>query len=416
MTDRSSRSRAAAGWPAPWVFAILSLPMGVFSGVGSVPMTFLLAKAGVPVDVIARISSIMQLPTVFYFLWAPLVDIKLRRRAWLVLGALASAACLWAAFPLFTPRHLRLLTALIFAGFAANMLVSATLGGLMVTTLSASGQAKASAWHQAGNLGGGAFGGAAGMWLVARFSLYAAGAAAAVMTFVPALIALTIPEPSPQPAAWFVGRLADIGREIWAVLRSRRGLWSVFLLAAPVGAGGAAGLLPAIASHYGVGGTGVMWINGVAGGLVLALGSLGGALIPGDWDRRLTYAGAGLTNGLAATVLLLANRPNVYFVGTVLYLLTLGLCYARFTALVVDVLGGSEKDASTRYSLFVSIGNAPISYMLALDGVGYRHFGTHGLLWTDAAGNLVVFAIVAVVFVAFGLSLHCSAPDSRALP
>ena len=108
MPERSSPQAevnrpAVAGWPAPWVFAVLSLPLGVFSGVGGVPMTFLLAKAGVSVDVIARVSSIMQLPTVFYFLWAPLVDIKLRRRAWLVLGALASAACLWAAFPLFTP-------------------------------------------------------------------------------------------------------------------------------------------------------------------------------------------------------------------------------------------------------------------------------------------------------------------------
>jgi len=418
MPEGSSRQPegnrpAVAGWPAPWVFAILSLPLGVFSGVGLVPMPFLLAKTGVSVDVIARIGSITQLPTVFYFLWAPLVDIKLRRRSWLLLAALASAVCLWAAFPFFNPRHLRLLTALIFTGFAANMMVSATMGGLMVTTLSLSGQSKASAWHQVGNLSGGALGGAAVMWLVGRFSLHAAAVAAAVLTFVPALIALTIPEPRPQPAAWFAGRLREIGREVWDVLRSRRGLWSVFLLAAPVGAGGASGLLPAIASHYGVGGAGVMWINGVAGGLMLALGSLAGALLPGDWDRRLTYAGAGMTNGLAAMVLLIANRPGVYFAGTVLYLLTLGFCYARFTALVVDVLSASDKNASTRYSLFVSIGNAPIAYMLWLDGVGYHHFGTHGLLWTDAGGNLVVFAIVAVVFVALGLSLHLPAPAGR---
>ena len=134
-------------WPAPWVFAVFSLPMGVFGGVGTVPIPYLLSKSGVSVDEIARISSIMQLPTVFYFLWAPLVDIKLRRRTWLVLASLASAVCLWIALPFIGPRHLNLLTALIFAGFAANMMVSATLGGLMVTTLSAPGQAKASAWH-----------------------------------------------------------------------------------------------------------------------------------------------------------------------------------------------------------------------------------------------------------------------------
>jgi len=113
-------------------------------------------------------------------------------------------------------------------------------------------------------------------------------------------------------------------------------------------------------------------------------------------------------------LLLVSNRPGIYFAGTVLYLLTLGLCFARFTALVMDVLGSSEKDASTRYSLFVSIGNAPIAYMLALDGIGYRHFGTHGLLWTDAGGNLIMFAIVAVVFVVFGLTLRRpAAPADR---
>jgi len=64
-----------------------------------------------------------------------------------VLASLASAVCLWIALPFIGPRHLNLLTVLIFAGFAANMMVSATLGGLMVTTLSAPGQAKASAWH-----------------------------------------------------------------------------------------------------------------------------------------------------------------------------------------------------------------------------------------------------------------------------
>jgi hypothetical protein len=36
--------------------------------------------------------------------------------------------------------------------------------------------------------------------------------------------------------------------------------------------------------------------------------------------------------------------------------------------------------------------------MIRLDGMGYRYFGTHGLLWTDAAGSLVVCAVVILVF------------------
>ena len=48
--------------------------------------------------------------------------------------------------------------------------------------------------------------------------------------------------------------------------------------------------------------------------------------------------------------------------------------------------------------------------MIWLDGVGFRHFGTRGLLWTDAAANLVVFAIVVLVFVTYGIGLRRPLP------
>src|SRR5215469_18071999 len=111
---------------------------------------------------------------------------------------------------------------------------------------------------------------------------------------MPGLLAFTIPEPVPEPSAWFQGRLTLIGRELWSVARCPERRWSTLLLLAPGGTGAAQSLLPAVASHYGVGTSGVMWMNGVAGGGMLAIGSLSGALIPGDWDRRLTYAAAGL--------------------------------------------------------------------------------------------------------------------------
>ena len=69
-----------------------------------------------------------------------------------------------------------------------------------------------------------------------------------------------------------------------------------------------------------------MWINGIGGGVALALGALCSTLVPGNWDPRLTYAAAGVTNALAAVFLLAANRPAVYLAGTSLYLVTEGLC------------------------------------------------------------------------------------------
>ena len=148
---------------------------------------------------------------------------------------------------------------------------------------------------------------------------------------------------------------------------------------------------------------------------MLGLGALCSVLIPADWDRRLTYAGAGLTNAFAAILLLAGDRPSVYFWGTLLYLLTSGLCNARFVALVLDVIGPDDRDLSTWFSVLLSASNIPIASMIWLEGQSFTKFGTHGLLWTDATANLVMFAIVAAVFATHGLGLR-TLPTSRPKP
>ena len=113
-----------------------------------------------------------------------------------------------------------------------------------------------------------------------------------------------------------------------------------------------------------------------------------------------------MTNAVGALVLIAANRQSIYLAGTVLYLLTNGFVWARFVALLVEVVGAETRDPSTFYSALNAAGAIPLLFMIWLDGLGYSKFGTHGLLWTDAAPNLLVFAIVATVFVIRGMSLH----------
>jgi hypothetical protein len=377
-------------------------------------LPFLLAKAGVPVDRIASVSAISSLPGVLGLLTAPLVDIKLRRRTWLAVGTFgtAIAACIY--FPLIGASHLILMSALIFVGGMVTFLVMAACGGLMVRILTSTDQSKASAWLQVGILGGGALSAAMILRLVARMPLIGAGFCFAVVTALVAYIPFRIPEPAPEPSSWFRGRLAAIGKEIAALARSRERRWGSLLLLSPCATGAAQSLLPAIASHYGVGGGGVMWMNGIGGGAALALGALSSTLVPGNWDRRFTYAAAGVTNALAAIFLLAANRPAVYLAGTAFYLATEGLCAARSVALIVEIVGPEARDASTLYSLLNAAVSLPFVYVTWLDGVGFRYFGTHGLLLTDAGLNFVVFGIVAIVFITCGLGLR-SASQSSAL-
>lgn len=393
-------------WPAPWAFSLLILPLGIIVGFKATPLPFLLAQAGVSIDRIASISSMVNLPGTFVFLWAPLADVKLRRRTWLSLGIFGSAlfACIY--FPLIGPSHLTWMTTLILTAGVAESLIVAACGGLMVRTLSTLAQVKASAWWQAGFLGGGALGGAAILWLAERMPLLFVGFCAAALIALPGFLPFSISEPHPAPSPLFRGRAVQIGKEIRDVIRTPGRRWSAALLVAPGGTGAAMFLLPAIASHCSVGASGVTWINGVAGGVLMALGSLSGTLIPAGWDRRFMYALAGATNAAAGLILLAANRPSVYLVGTTFYLITNGFVWAWFTALMAEVVGGEARDASTLFTVLNSAGSIPLIYMIWLEGVSYRHFGAHGLLWTDAAGSLLVFAVVAAVFLARSLRLR----------
>ena len=392
-------------WPVPWVFSLLILPLGMIVGLNYTALPFLLARAGLSVDRVATISSIINLPGVLGLIVSPIVDIKLRRRTWLAIGTFgtAIAACIY--FPLIGVSHVVPMTVLIFAGGMVTFLVVAACGGLMVRILRLTDQPKAAAWTQVGVLGGGALSGAMVLWLVARMSLFAAGICFGILLAVLGLLAFTIHETAPLPSPWFHGRFATIGKEIWGLARSRPRRWGTLLLLSPCSTGAAQSLLPAIASHYGVGGSGVMWINGLGGGGALALGALASTLVPGTWDRRLTYAAAGVTNALAAFFLLVANRPSVYLAGTFFYLATQGLCWARSIALIVEIVGPETRDASTLYSLLNAAVSIPVLYVVWLDGVGFRYFRTHGLLLTDALLNLVMFGVVVTIFITRGMSL-----------
>jgi len=90
-------------------------------------------------------------------------------------------------------------------------------------------------------------------------------------------------------------------------------------------------------------------------------------------------------------------RPSTYYLGVTLYLFTVGTCYAVFTAVVLEFLGHSGKSGSGRYSIINSLGNVPVLYMIALDGLGGKKWGARGLAGTEA----VVGAVGAVILLAY---------------
>jgi predicted MFS family arabinose efflux permease len=142
-----------------------------------------------------------------------------------------------------------------------------------------------------------------------------------------------------------------------------------------------------------------MWISGIAGGLLSALGSLVGGFVCDRMNRMLAYALSGGLSALFAIYLAFAPAtPWTYGLGYSGYSIAAGFAYAVFTALVLEVLGHRHHAAGTAYSLFVATGNFPILYMTWLDGVGYKHGAVRGLMTVDALANglgAVVLLLVA---------------------
>jgi PAT family beta-lactamase induction signal transducer AmpG len=382
----------------PWLFGILSIPYGAFNGVIVVLIPFLLRKHGIPPDRIAGVIAVSSLPSVWYFLWSPVVDIGLLRRTWVLIAAGVSALC--GSIAIAEPSlSLPQLTVLLLAGNVVGMMLSSACGAIM-TSLDPAVQGRAGGWFQAGNLGGGAMGAGAAIWLADKMPLSMLAAAAGAMVFLPALAALLISEervPRPSLAPLFRG----MGHDIWEVLRSRTTLIGLVFFLSPVGSSAVANLISSVGPDYHASDAQVAWVSGIAGGLLSALGCVAGGFICDRMNRMTAYALAGLLSVIfSAWMALGPATPFTYAAGYTGYALTSGVAYAAFTALVLEVLGKRRHAAGTAYSLLTASGNLPITYMTWLDGVGYKYSGTRGLMGVDALAN-GVGAVLLLMFAAF---------------
>jgi PAT family beta-lactamase induction signal transducer AmpG len=256
-----------------------------------------------------------------------------------------------------------------------------------------------SSFYQAGSMGFGAL----AAWVLVKLSYSGAGRetlglTAAALIGVPTLFSLVAPRQEVIAEGSFAGTM----HRVWMECKSTFGRWEavpyVACVVFPMASGAAAGLLTGVAKQYGVNGNNVAWMNGLAGGLLMAGGSAVAAILPTRVRATVMYMVVALVNCATLCVLWLGPlRPSTYYLGVTLYLFTLGTCYAMFTAVVLEFLGHSGKSGSGRYSIINSLGNVPVQYMLLIDGWGGDRWGGRGLAGSEA----VVGAVGAVILLAY---------------
>lgn len=384
----------------PWLFNFLIAPMAVMSiGLVDGALSYLLRREGVDPARGASIVALVTLPHTIYFLWGPVSDFWLSRRNWLMLAAVAAAAAELAAFHQ-AQLSSSLSVGLLFLSMCFGGLVVAACGGIMGGLRSQRNRRLASSFYQSGSL---AFGGVAVFLLVllaARLSHSALGWIVAVMIVLPSFFALAVPRQS----QFNTHSAREAAARIWIEFRSTFLRWEAIpytlLITFPMCSGAMIGLLPGLAADFGVSGQQVAWMNGLAGAMLTAAGAVVASLIPVRVRAPIAYLVSGLVNAATLAILALGPPiPAVYFASTVLYLFTIGVCYAMFTAVALEFLGGSGKSGSSRYAIINSIGNLPVAYMSFLDGRSYAHWGPRAMPAADAILSAVGAALLLTHFI-----------------
>jgi len=383
----------------PWLFGLLIAPNAVLAfGIIAGVLSYLLRKQGVGIGRSSEIISLLILPQTIYFLWSPITDFWIRRRTWLMLGAVASALTLAAAFHgrrLDTPTSV----ALMFLSACFGQLIVSSCGGMMGTLRSEATRRKAGSVYQAAALAFGALGVFILARLAERMGMGPLGWVAAALIVLPAFAALAAPEQAREKDQDFKQTFACIWQEFKSTFLRWRAVPYTLLMLFPMASGALIGLLPGIAQDYHVSGQQIAWMNGLAGALLTASGALAATLVPARIRASVAYLSVCLLNQALLVILWLGPlSPSTYFIGATLYLFTIGTCYAMFTAVVLEFLGQSGKSGCGRYSIINSLGNVPVVYMTALDGRGGKLWGARGLAGTDAVVGAIGAAILLTYF------------------
>jgi PAT family beta-lactamase induction signal transducer AmpG len=388
--------------PHPALYMVLYLPFGVSAGYVTVTLSWLLSHAGASVTGIAALVGVSILPNTWKVLWAPLIDTTLSAKSWFMIGVTGLAAGLAgiALLPLRT-EFLAVFSWLVLAGSFLGTLTSMAVARFMAIDTPDQEKGQAGGWSQAGNLGGVGLGGGAGLWLAQHTGHpWISGAVLAAVCMVSALPLVWIKEARRVAGGrTYLATLAETGRDVLTLVRTRIGLLACFIMLLPIGSGGLQQLWAAIAKDWGAGADEVALVGGLLSGLVSIPGCIAGGYLADRMDRKRAYGLFGIALALVAVGMALAPRTPIAFLGfACLYNFIVGFCYGAYSAVTLEAIGKGA--AATKFNLISSISNVPILLVTLVDGWAETRFGATGMLWTEAGMGVAAVAFYGMVAIA----------------
>lgn len=391
--------------PHPALYMILIVPFGATSGFVSVALAFLATRVGLSVADGATLIAVSMFPNMWKFFWAPVGDKTLTRKRWYLISSVLCAAGMWAmaTVPL-GPKTLLLMSVIIAVCSVAATFLGFAVEGFVAHLTPEAERGRVSGWFQAGNLGGAGIGGGLGLKLLHTLpSPWMSGTILAVLMLLCAVPLWWMPDVvADKGSGTVVSSIQEVVGDLWQMLKTRNGLLCGVLCFVPVGTGAAGGVLTQaeVALHWGATAEHVELVQGLLTGFISMVGCLiGGWLCSRLFNARVAYAVFGALMAIVTAGMGFAPATVKVYVGfSLAYAFVTGLCYAAFSAFVLDAIGTGH--AATKYNGFASLSNTPIWYMGLVLAWADGRWGHASMLWTESAFGIVGIAFFAVVALA----------------
>jgi MFS family permease len=385
----------------PGLFFFLYFSFGAAGGFLAGAAENVYVTGGVSTAAFGAVLSIALAPQIAKVLWAPLVDTTLTPKRWYLVATVAVCVAIVAAGLLpIRAASLPALSALSVAVSIGSSFLGMAADSLMAHDTAPTRRGAAGGWSQAGNLGGSGIGASASL-AIANFthslSLAALGVAALCAACALALV-FAPPSHSLPRGPNYLQTLKAVGKDCWDVCRARLGWLTLLVFALPLGSGGAANLFTGIAHEWRVD-AGLLAAITFGSAIATGFGSLAGGYICDRFDRKAAYVAFGVLVGATAAVAAIAPKTPAWFVLFGLaYNAALGMAYAAYAAANLEAIGRGA--AATKYTLFASVANIPVTLMPLADGWADTRAGASAMLWLEfgvALAAAACFALVAFV-------------------
>lgn len=380
--------------PPVWVMGMTNAAYGMYGGFAVITVAEMLAAQGLPGDRIARAVSTILSPSIWIFLFAPVLDVKFRRRTYALILSVMTAVCV--AGCVLNRTNVTALQAFGFAGMATVSQLQNAVGGWTGALIGKDADSRLGAWFAVANTGAGGVMMLVGGEIVQRMSAWHAALSLASLMVLPCLLYLFIPAPLPD------ARLTESYRKFMgdiAALATRREVQiSLLLFLLPSASFALTNVLGGVGADFRASEHMVSLFAGVGAAIAGTVSSLLVPLLAKRFALRPLYLGIGIAGGLfTLCVALMPHVPGVFAVAITGENAFQALGFAAANALTFEAVGPGNPLASTLFAVLLSCTNLSITYMGFVDAHAYALHGIRGSFFTDAGISIAVCAVLVVV-------------------